>query len=56
MGKTVTNPERMQQLPRGRHGLPREVVAESQRSRILAAMVEVTAERGYAECQIARNR
>ena len=54
MGKTGTNSERLQQLPRGRHGLPREVVAESQRSRILAAMVEVTAERGYAECQIAR--
>ena len=54
MGKTGANSERLQQLPRGRHGLPREVVAESQRSRILAAMVEVTAERGYAECQIAR--
>ena len=38
MGKTGTNPEPLQQLPRGRHGLPREVVAESQRSRILAAI------------------
>jgi AcrR family transcriptional regulator len=53
MAKTGTSSERLQQLPRGRHGLPREAVAESQRSRILEAMVEVTAERGYAECQIA---
>jgi len=39
-------------LPRGRHGLPREAVAESQRGRILAAMVEVVAERGYAETRV----
>jgi AcrR family transcriptional regulator len=53
MAKTPVRPEPLQQLPRGRHGLPREAVAESQRSRILEAMVEVTAERGYADCQIA---
>jgi AcrR family transcriptional regulator len=39
-------------LPRGRHGLPREAVAESQRGRIQAAMIEVVAERGYAETRV----
>jgi AcrR family transcriptional regulator len=34
-------------LPRGRHGLPREAVREQQRARILAAMIDVVAERGY---------
>jgi len=34
-------------LPRGRHGLPRELVARSQRERLLAAVVRVTAENGY---------
>jgi AcrR family transcriptional regulator len=34
-------------LPRGRHGLPRELVTRSQRERLLAAVVRVTAERGY---------
>jgi AcrR family transcriptional regulator len=41
------------QLPRGRHGLSPEAVTESQRGRILTAMVEVTAERGYADSRIA---
>src|ERR1044072_9485639 len=43
----------LEQLPRGRHGLSPEAVTESQRGRILTAMVEVTAERGYADCRIA---
>lgn len=34
-------------LPRGRHGLPRELVERSQRERLLAAVVRVTAEKGY---------
>jgi AcrR family transcriptional regulator len=34
-------------LPRGRHGLPRELVTRSQRERLLAAVVRVTAENGY---------
>jgi AcrR family transcriptional regulator len=36
------------QLPRGRHGIPPEQVAESQRWRLLGAAAEVVAERGYA--------
>ena len=43
----------LEQLPRGRHGLSPQAVTESQRGRILTAMVEVTAERGYADCRIA---
>jgi AcrR family transcriptional regulator len=39
-------------LPRGRHGLPREAVADSQRARILTGMVEVVADRGYAETRV----
>ncbi|MFN8216202.1 MAG: TetR/AcrR family transcriptional regulator [Solirubrobacterales bacterium] len=34
-------------LPRGRHGLPREIVTSSQRERLLAAVVRVSAEKGY---------
>jgi AcrR family transcriptional regulator len=39
-------------LPRGRHGLPREAVADSQRVRIQTAMVEVVAARGYGETRV----
>ena len=35
-------------LPRGRHKLSREVVELSQRGRLVRAMVELVAERGYA--------
>jgi AcrR family transcriptional regulator len=34
-------------LPRGRHGLPRELVTRSQRERLLAAVVRVTAANGF---------
>jgi AcrR family transcriptional regulator len=39
-------------LPRGRHGLPREAVTDSQRARILAAMIEVVSTRGYSETRV----
>ena len=39
-------------LPRGRHGLPRQAVTDSQRARILAAMVEVVSDRGYVETRV----
>jgi AcrR family transcriptional regulator len=38
---------RQWRLPRGRHGLPRELVERSQRERLLAAVVRVTATNGY---------
>jgi len=44
--------ELSERLPRGRHGLPREAVAESQRSRIMQAMIEVVSERGYPETRV----
>jgi AcrR family transcriptional regulator len=34
-------------LPRGRHGLPREIVERSQRERLLASVVRVTVSKGY---------
>lgn len=40
-------------LPRGRHGLPRELVARSQRERLLAAVVRVTAAKGYQASSVA---
>lgn len=40
-------------LPRGRHGLPPELVARSQRERLLAAVVRVTAARGYGATSVA---
>src|SRR4051794_24859038 len=41
-----------ERLPRGRHGLPREAVAESQRNRIHQGMIEVVSERGYPETRV----
>lgn len=40
-------------LPRGRHGLPRELVERSQRERLLAAVVRVTARKGYDATSVA---
>jgi AcrR family transcriptional regulator len=40
-------------LPRGRHAAPREVVWESQRDRMLAAMATAVGERGYAKVAVA---
>jgi AcrR family transcriptional regulator len=48
-----TDDLRGRRLPRGRHGLPRELVERSQRERLLAAVVRVTAAKGYAETTVA---
>jgi AcrR family transcriptional regulator len=40
------------QLPRGRHGLSREKVIESQRARLIQSMIEAVAERGYRETRV----
>ena len=40
------------ELPRGRHDLTRAAVADSQRTRLLDAMVEVVAEKGYVAATI----
>ncbi len=43
----------MTPLPRGRHGLSREEVEGSQRTRLLRAMCDVMAEQGYAGTSVA---
>lgn len=40
-------------LPRGRHGLPREIVERSQRERLLASVVRVTVRKGYDATTVA---
>lgn len=40
-------------LPAGRHGLPREFVERNQRERVLTALVDVVAERGYNATTVA---
>jgi AcrR family transcriptional regulator len=47
------NESRMEQLPRGRHGLPREAVLASQRGRMVVAMADAVAERGFARTSVA---
>jgi AcrR family transcriptional regulator len=43
----------MKQLPRGRHGLPREFVAEHQRERLLAATADLLEDHGYDRTTVA---
>jgi AcrR family transcriptional regulator len=40
-------------LPAGRHGLPREFVARNQRERIITALVDAVAEKGYNDTTVA---
>jgi AcrR family transcriptional regulator len=40
-------------LPRGRHGLPRELVAENQRERLISGIIAAVAENGYGGATIA---
>lgn len=50
---SIRRPAKSQErLPRGRHGLPREAVTESQRNRIHQSMIEVVAERGYPQTRV----
>jgi AcrR family transcriptional regulator len=52
---TDNQPEdlRKWRLPRGRHGLPRELVERSQRERLLAGVVRVTVAKGYESMTVA---
>jgi AcrR family transcriptional regulator len=43
----------VEQLPRGRHGLSRKDVADTQRARILEACFQVVAEKGYVRFTVA---
>jgi AcrR family transcriptional regulator len=49
----VTDQLEMTPLPRGRHGLSREQVEQSQRLRLVRAMADVMAEKGYARTSVA---
>jgi AcrR family transcriptional regulator len=40
-------------LPAGRHGLPREFIAQNQRERIITALVDTVAVRGYSDTTVA---
>jgi len=53
MMATPNHTEPTRPLPRGPHKLSREEVERSQRDRILWAMAEVSAERGYAHVSVA---
>ena len=50
-GKAAAAPS--PRLPAGRHGLPREFVVQNQRERIVTALVDVVAERGYNATTVA---
>ena len=52
MASSRRSAKAIERLPRGRHGLPREAVTESQRNRIHKAMIEVVSERGYSETRV----
>src|SRR3954449_5882078 len=41
------------QLPKGRHGLSRAFIAHNQRERLLDAIANVVAEKGYAATRVA---
>jgi AcrR family transcriptional regulator len=43
----------MESLPRGRHGLPREYIAEHQRERLIAAIADLLDECGYDRTTVA---
>lgn len=52
MASTEPTLSELERLPRGRHGLSRDEVAGQQRIRILAATVDVVAERGYPDTRV----
>lgn len=45
--------EGVRRLPPGPHGLPPELVGRNQRERLIAAMAELCAEKGYGETSVA---
>ena len=49
----MTQQGAIEPLPRGRHGLTREQVVQSQRARIFRAMADTMADKGYAATSVA---
>jgi AcrR family transcriptional regulator len=52
-GKVSSPTAQAPRLPAGRHGLPREFIAQNQRERIITALVDTVAERGYNATTVA---
>jgi len=50
---SVATPDSARRLPPGSHGIPADVVARNQRERLVAAIAEECAERGYAGASVA---
>ena len=48
--RSATDPDRL--LPRGRHDLPREFIARTQRDRLIDAMARTVAAKGYAGAKL----
>jgi AcrR family transcriptional regulator len=48
-----SSPAAAQQLPKGRHGLSRAFIASNQRERLLDAIANVVAEKGYSGTRVA---
>jgi AcrR family transcriptional regulator len=51
--KAAASPPASPRLPAGRHGLPREFIVQNQHERIVTALVDTVAERGYNETTVA---
>jgi AcrR family transcriptional regulator len=51
-GLPLSRSQPTSQLPKGRHGLSREFIAGNQRERLLDAMANVVAEKGYAATRV----
>jgi AcrR family transcriptional regulator len=49
----MPDPDPSRRLPPGSHGIPADVVARNQRERLVAAMAEVCAKRGYTQVSVA---
>ena len=49
----AAEPAASSRLPAGRHGLPREFIVQNQRERIITALVDTVAERGYNATTVA---
>jgi AcrR family transcriptional regulator len=52
-GKSTAPAGSTPRLPAGRHGLPREFIEQNQRERIITALVDTVAERGYNATTVA---
>jgi len=50
---SAADPALSSRLPAGRHGLPREFIVQNQRERIITALVDTVAERGYNATTVA---